>query len=98
MKPDKLIHIWLVAAVGYKHSCPRVQKDPGGGIRSIRSILSLMYEAIVGHQNLQKLTPLIHKNPYLKLGLSQQKKATFRVWHQGLWKVLPSAEANKEKK
>lgn len=98
MKPDKLIHTWLVAAVGYKHSCPRVQKDPGGGIRSIRSILSLMYEAMVGHQNLQKLTPLIHKNLLSQIGSVPTKKATFRVWHQGFWKVLPSAEANKEKK
>lgn len=33
MKPDKMIHTWLMAAVGYKHSCPRVLEDPGGGMK-----------------------------------------------------------------
>lgn len=38
------------------------------------------------------------QEPISQIGSVPTKKATFRVWHQGLWKVLPSAEANKEKK
>lgn len=54
-------------------SCPRVRGDLGGGIRRGRYEHLhplLRCEVQVGHQNLQKkLTPLLHTNLHLKLGL-----------------------------